>query len=53
MIIHRHGDVEGTAKLLDRIYLCKPVSVIEPHHPAVIEEFYKPVDPTEKYCLSS
>jgi GNAT superfamily N-acetyltransferase len=46
-IIHTRGQTEGITELLDYISLEEPVMVIEPHHLAVIEKSFKPVEPTD------
>ena len=46
-IVHTHGSAESVSKLLDYTNLDEPVFVIEPHHLRVVEEFFKPLGPTD------
>ena len=46
-IVHTHGSAESAAKLLDYTNLDELVFVIEPHHLRVVEEFFKPLGPTD------
>ena len=48
-IVHTHGKVESMPRLLDCIDLNEPVFVIEPHHLAVIKEFFRPIEPTDSW----
>jgi len=46
-IVHTRGTIESVAKLLHCIDLDEPVLIIEPHHLAVVREFFEPVEPTD------
>ncbi|MCW4020040.1 MAG: GNAT family N-acetyltransferase [Candidatus Bathyarchaeota archaeon] len=46
-IIHTHGDEDGMAELLRFVEPDEPAFVIEPHHLATVERFFKPVKPTD------
>ncbi len=46
-IVHTHGTVESIAKLLDCIDLDEVTFVIEPHHLAVVEKVFEPVEPSD------
>lgn len=48
-IVHTHGNVESMTRLLDCIDLDEPVFVIEPHHLAVVKEFFRPIEPTDPW----
>jgi GNAT superfamily N-acetyltransferase len=46
-IVHTHGDTESVAELLRFVDLEEPTLVIRPRHLAVVEKFFKPVEPTD------
>lgn len=47
-VIHMHGDAETVVRLLPSVNLDEPVFIIEPHHLPVVEEVFRPIEPTDR-----
>ena len=47
-IVQTRGDAETVARLLPFVELDEPVLIIEPHHLPVVEEVFRPIEPTDR-----